>query len=211
MALSTSPDVFHAVPVKRRSMQVDLSIVFLVWTLFAVNQFMFRLGIQPLLLLAMYAWVGLEILRRPQMLVSGWVVLIPPLIALLLIPWSVAQGMSIIRSIQFLVTTLMGIVIAHRVPPHQTMLYFCGFSIFLVVLSLLNAVVTFLPPAYDGDAFIGVLAHKNTTAHSTILAAAAGVTLAAYWRLPLVGWLLVVALFPVLEAAQSAGERSFMC
>ena len=174
---------------------------------FATSQFSFRLGIQPVLLLIIYGICVAYVVTRPNLLRPIWPILVLPVAALILSVWSVDPALSAYRSFQLIMTTLMGVVIAYLLPPYRAMILICLCEMAITSLSILNSVVTFLPPAYDRGEFIGVMTHKNHLAHAVIFSGAGALTLAFYWRVPLLGFALTAALFPVLASTESAGGK----
>lgn len=178
-----------------------------IFVFLATSQFTFRLGIQPFMLVLVYAGCLAYILMRPGILRSAGLVLLAPVVALILSVWSVNIGLSAYRSFQLLMTTFMGIVIAHHVAPHRAMIAICLCELAITGLSVLNAVFPFLAPAFYNGEFIGVMTHKNHLAHAVIFAGAGCLALGYYWRVPGLGFAAAIALFPVLERAESAGGK----
>lgn len=190
-----------------RLLQGKLSTGFCALVFFGTSQFTFRLGIQPVLLLAIYGTCLWFLLERPASLRVAFPMLLLPLLAFIFSAWSINPELSAYRSFQLLMTTFMGIVIANTVPAYRMMILMCLCELTITGLSLLNSVITFLPPAYDRGEFVGVMTHKNHLSHAVIFSGAGCLTLASYWRMPLLGVLGVVALFPVLEWTESAGGK----
>ncbi len=174
---------------------------------FMTSQFAFRLGIQPFGLLAIYAICAFFVITRPEWLRSIWPVLGVPMIALALSLWSIDPALSAYRSIQLLMTTLMGVIVANLLPPYRAMILISLCELSITGLSLLNSVVVFLPPAFDRGEFIGVLAHKNHLSHAVIFSGAGLLALAFYFRMSFLGILGAICLFPVLDATESAGGK----
>jgi O-antigen ligase len=183
----------------------------------ASAQILAKAGVQSPTWLLIYAIVMLwclrswsETLRAVQVY---WLLFLPPTYALLSMVWSWVPGYTLGASIQYLISTLIAVRLAISMDPLRALKIVAVVLFGALLLSLANAAVGFLPPAWEHNgALLGIFKQKNVMGKAAVLALVYVVVVLKIKRVPLVGILIYICGFPILQATQSAGALlTYLC
>lgn len=169
-----------------------------------------RFGVESILWLSVYGLAAFYLIfKTPNIiasLIASWLVLLPPLIALLSVFWSVDPKHSLIAAIQFLITTLIAVWIGSSFSNKQI---FNGLFLAMgvaILASLLNSAVEFIP-AYSGHGeLIGIFAQKNIMGRAIVMGVIALFVVGFRLGLSSLAVLLALVLLIPMAAAESASS-----
>jgi exopolysaccharide production protein ExoQ len=151
---------------------------------------------------------GLWFLRSPglmsQLLARHWAILLLPCFAILSTAWSGSRSVTLVDSVQMLLTAIISLRIVSTLDTRQLMIALAIGMGGATVFSVLNLGTGFLPPVYEvNGAFLGIFTQKNNLAKGIFWGAFAVSALSLIYRRPLIGVIVSVLTFPLTVIALS--------
>lgn len=154
-------------------------------------------------------------LRSPrsmsQLLARHWAILLLPCFAILSTLWSGSRTVTLIDSVQMLITVIISLKIVTVLDTRQILVALAIGMGGATAFSVLNLATGFLPPVYEmNGAFLGIFTQKNNLAKAVFWGAFAISALSLIYGRPFIGVIVAAISFPLtLIALSKTGQIGY--